>query len=81
MNEGNRAMCCSVGDDSGCKDAWGIGVMPEATEGDGDGGSWTLVVESALPLDLAISSNIAGIAQLTSWCPALASSSNLLHHS
>jgi hypothetical protein len=55
MNEGNNAICCWEWVDSGGVGRGLIGVISDVIEGEGEGGSWTLVVERALPFDLLIS--------------------------
>jgi len=57
-------------------------VIPDATEGEGEGGSCTLFADDALPLDLPISLRTRRCqVQHTNWSPAAASFSNLLHRS
>jgi hypothetical protein len=55
MNDGNRAICCSEGGESVLGGGGRDGVIPDATEGEGEGGSCTLFADDALPLDLPIS--------------------------
>lgn len=56
IKDGNRAICCSDGSESGVEDGERYGVIADATEGEGEGGSCTLFADDALPLDLSISS-------------------------
>jgi len=39
MKDGNKAMCCSEGGDSGDEAGGAYGIIPDDIEGDGDGGS------------------------------------------
>ena len=55
MNDGNKAICCSEWVDSVGVGRDLEGVISDKTDGEGEGGSWTLVVERALPFDLLIS--------------------------
>ena len=55
MNDGKRAICCSEGGESGVEGGGSNGVVPDAMEGEGEGGSCTLFADDALPLDLPIS--------------------------
>jgi hypothetical protein len=55
MNDGKRAICCSEGGESGLECGGRNGVIPDAIEGEGEGGSCTLFADDAFPLDLPIS--------------------------
>jgi hypothetical protein len=55
MNDGKRAICCSEGGESVLGGGGRDRVIPDATEGEGEGGSCTLFADDAFPLDLPIS--------------------------
>jgi hypothetical protein len=82
MNDGNRAICCSEGGESGVEGGERVGVNPDAMEGEGEGGSCTLFADDAFPLDLPISLRTHGCsAGHTNWSPAAASFSSQSHRS
>lgn len=79
MNDGNKAICCSEWVDSVGVGRDLEGVISDEIDGEGEGGSWTLVVERALPFDLLISSIDVCCGGRTSWYRASASSSSQCH--
>jgi hypothetical protein len=81
MNDGNKAICCS--EDGPSREA-GVEAgrraeTPEELEGDGDGGSCMLAVDSAFPFDLSDQSK-SWSQVLTNSCLTVASSSSRLRH-
>ena len=70
MKDGNKAMCCSEGGDSADEAGGSYGIIPDDIEGDGDGGSCTLLADEALPLDLWVSSARRLSAGQTNLCRA-----------
>ena len=82
MNDGKRAICCSEGGESVLKGGGRDRVIPDATEGEGEGGSCTLFADDAFPLDLLSAWRINDF-QLghTNWSPDAASFSSRSHHS